>query len=212
CMDGCLMSYSDVNRVCVPLKPPDNSSKETVSAPAGASAVWLAFRRAFVSQWHPKMLAAILMHFIIALLGIIVLLWMFWTPLTGWLDNQASQWDTVNAIDDWMLAWGWVSVKLYLVPIMAAGILFPMAGILGLVIAAIFVMPVVLRHLERREYKGLERQGEHALTVATWNALVAGAVFVIGWVLTMPLWLFPPLAVVLPIFWWAFAFNRIMRV
>lgn len=181
-------------------------------APVGTAAVWLAFRRALVSQLHPKMLAALLMPFVIALLGVIVLLWAFWTPLTAWLDAQASQWDTINTIDGWMLAWGWVSIKLYIVPIMAAGILLPSAGILGLVIAAIFVMPIVLRHIERREYPGLKRQGEHAITIGTWNALVVGAVFVIGWVLTMPLWLFPPLAIVLPVFWWAFAFNRIMRV
>lgn len=178
----------------------------------GTAAVWLAFRRAFVSQWHPAMLAALLMPVAIALVGLIVLLWAFWTPLTAWLDVQASQWDTISTIDDWMLAWGWVSVKFYMVPVMAAGILLPLAGILGLAIAAVFVMPLVLRHLERREYKGLQRRGEHAMAVGVWNAVVVGAVFVVGWVLTMPLWLFPPLAIVLPIFWWAFAFHRIMRV
>src|SRR5699024_10400937 len=173
------------------------------SGPVGTAAVWLAFRRALVSQCHPKMLAALLMPFVIALLGVIVLLWAFWAPLTAWLDAQASQWDTINTIDDWMLAWGWISIKLYIVPIMAAGILLPSAGILGFVIAAVFVMHIVLRHIERREYTGVQRQGEHAVTIGTWNALVVGAVFVIGWVLTMPLWLFPPLAVALPVFWWA---------
>src|SRR5690606_33175882 len=29
---------------------------------------------------------------------------------------------------------------------------------------------------------------------------------------TMPLWLIPPLPVVLPIFWWTFAFTRMLRV
>src|SRR3546814_7128756 len=28
----------------------------------------------------------------------------------------------------------------------------------------------------------------------------------------MPLWLIPPMPVVLPIFWWAFAFTRMLRV
>ncbi len=188
------------------------SSRGSLPGPVGFAAVGLAFRRAVVSQIHPKMLAALLMPFAIALLGAIVLLWGFWTPLTGWLDDQASQWDVVNHIDQWMLAIGWVSVKLYAVPVMAAAILLPMAGILGLVIAAIFVMPIVLRHIERRQYTDVARQGQHAVTVGAWNAVVVGVVFVIGWGLTMPLWLFPPLALVLPVFWWAFAFNRIMRV
>src|SRR5690554_6894734 len=124
--------------------------------PAGWAAIGLAFRRALVSQVHPKMLAALFMPFAIALLGAIVLLWAFWTPLTDWLDVQMSQWDIVAHVDQWLLAVGLFSIKLYMIPVLAVGILLPLAGILGLVIAAIFVMPVVLRHLERREYKNVQ--------------------------------------------------------
>lgn len=182
------------------------------TGPTGLAAVGLAFRRALISQVHPKMLAALFMPFIIALVGAIVLLWAFWTPLTGWLDIQLSQWSIVNRLDEWLLAIGLFSFKLYLIPLLAAGMLLPLAGILGLVIAAIFVMPIVLRHIERRDYQDVRRQGQHAVTVGAWNALLVGTVFVLGWLLTMPLWLFPPLALVLPVFWWAYAFSRIMRV
>lgn len=188
----------------------------TVPAPVPGPSVWSAvgqaFRRALVSQVHPKMLAALFMPFAIALLGAIVLLWAFWTPLTGWLDGQLSQWDLVNDFDQWLVAVGLVSVKLFMIPVLAAGILLPLAGILGLVIAAVFVMPVVLRHVEKREYKDIRRQGQHAVAVGAWNAVLVGTIFVFGWLVTMPLWLFPPLALVLPVFWWAFAFSRIMRV
>ena len=52
----------------------------------GLASVGLAFKRALVSQCHPKMLAALFLPFIIALLGAIILLWAFWTPLTQWLN------------------------------------------------------------------------------------------------------------------------------
>jgi len=175
-------------------------------------AVVLAFRRALVSQCHPKMLGALLMPFLIALLGAIVLLWVFWTPLTHWLDGWLSEFGVIDTLDKWMLAIGWVSVKIYIIPILAIGVILPSAGILGLVITAIFAMPVVLRHIERRYYPELERRGEYVLTVGTWNAIFIGVVFVVGWLLTMPLWLIPPLAVVLPLFWWAFAYAKIMKV
>lgn len=183
-----------------------------VSGPVGWAAVGLAFRRALVSQVHPKMLAALLMPFAIALIGVIVLLWAFWTPLTDWLNIQMSQWDVVTQVDEWLLAVGLFSIKFYMVPLLAAGMLLPLAGILGLVIAAIFVMPVVLRHIERREYKDVRRRGQHAVAVGAWNAILVGTVFVFGWLITMPLWIFPPFALILPVFWWAFAFSRMMRV
>jgi hypothetical protein len=178
----------------------------------GLTAVGLAFKRAAVSQCHPKMVVALFLPFIIALLGAIVLLWAFWTPLTNWLNMQAADWDIVTQVDHWFLAIGLFSIKLYLIPLLAAGILLPLSGILGLIIAAVFIMPIVLRHLEKRNYPGLARQGEYSTTVSTWNAIWVAALFSLGWVFTMPLWLIPPFAVLLPIFWWAFAFTRMLRV
>ncbi len=178
----------------------------------GLAAVGLAFKRALVSQCHPKMLAALFLPFFIALLGAIILLWAFWTPLTQWLNMQMADWGIVNQVDQWMLAIGLFSIKLYLIPLLAAGILLPISGILGLVIAAIFVMPIVLRHLEKKDYPGLSRQGEFSMAVGTWNAIWVGVLFSLGWVVTMPLWLLPPFPVLLPIFWWAFAFTRMLRV
>ena len=178
----------------------------------GLSAVLVAFKRAVVSQLHPKMLLAVLLPFIVALLGAILLLWAFWTPLTEWLALQSSDWGVLNTVDGWLIALGLVSIKLYLIPLLAAGILLPMSGILGLIIAAVFVMPIVLGHLDHSHYAGLRRNGKNATVLSAWNALWVGGLFIAGWLLTMPLWLFPPFAVLLPIFWWAFAITRLLRV
>lgn len=183
-----------------------------VSPASGVAAVGLAFKRALVTQCHPKMLLTLLLPFFIALLGAVVLLWAFWTPLTNWLNTQALDWYYLNEIDQWLLAIGLFSLKLYLVPLLAVVILLPLSGILGLVIAAIFVMPIVLRHLEKREYRGVVRHGRFSNTYSAWNAIWVGILFTLGWLVTMPLWLIPPMPVILPIVWWAFAFNRMMRV
>lgn len=181
-------------------------------AATGMASVGVAFKRALVSQCHPKMLAALFLPFIIALIGAIILLWVFWSPLTAWLSTEAASWDIVNQVDQWMLAIGLFSIKLYLIPLLAVAILLPMSGILGLVIAAVFVMPIVLRHVERREYQGLSRQGQYSTAVGAWNAIWVGILFVLGWLITMPLWLIPPFPLLLPIALWAFAFTRMLRV
>ncbi|MFA7669130.1 MAG: EI24 domain-containing protein [Burkholderiaceae bacterium] len=181
-------------------------------APTGLGTVAVSFKRALVSQLHPKMLAAILLPFIITLLGAILLLWIFWSPLTDWLEMRSAGWDMVNTVDGWLVAIGLFSIKLYLIPVLAAGILLPMSGILGLIIAAVFIMPIVLGHLDKANYPGLRRNGQNATVLSAWNAVWVGFLFVAGWLLTMPLWLFPPFAVLLPIFWWAFAITRMLRV
>lgn len=178
----------------------------------GMDAIGLAFKRALVSQLHPKMIVALFMPFIIALVGGILLFWFLWSPLTIWFNTYLSQLDMINNLDKWLLTIGLFSIKLYIIPIMAAALLLPLAGVLGLVIAAIFVMPVVLSHIQPRQYPEVSRMGKNTIAVGTFNAIVVGIIFALGWLFTMPLWLFPPFALILPIFWWAYAYNKIMRV
>ena len=177
----------------------------------GAADVAQAFKRALVSQCHPSMLFAVLLPFLIALVGTILLLWLFWTPLTDWLRLEVSQWDVVNRLDEWLVTIGLFSLKLYLIPVIAAAILLPVSGILGLAIAAVFVMPLVLKHVGVRDYAGLKRAGKYATVVSVWNAVWVCLVFAAGWLLTLPFWLVPPMALVLSVFWWTFAFSRMMR-
>ncbi|ARP88786.1 EI24 domain-containing protein [Bordetella genomosp. 9] len=194
------------------MPPTSYSTPPFAPASAGTAGIWQAFKRAAVSQCHPAMLFAVLLPFLIALVGAILLLWFCWTPLTDWLRDEASTWSVVNDVDQWLVAVGLFSLKVYLVPVAAAAILLPVSGILGLAIAAVFVMPLVLRHVSQREYADVGKQGKFGTAVSIWNAGWVSVVFALGWLLTLPLWLVPPMAVLLSIFWWAFAFSRMMRV
>lgn len=179
---------------------------------AGMDGLATAFKRALVSQCHPRMLFAILLPFLIVFVGAIVLLWFFWTPLSNWLAQQVSNWTVINSVDEWLVTIGLFSIKVWLVPILAAAILLPISGIIGVAVAAVFVMPMVLRHVGDRDYPDVVRQGRHATILSVWNAVWVMTVFAIGWVVTLPLWLIPPLGIALSIFWWAFAFSRLMRI
>lgn len=196
----------------IPPRPESALPSSARTAAVGATGIAQAFKRALVSQCHPSMLFAVLLPFVIALLGALLLVWLFWTPLTDWLNVQATQWQFVNDIDAWLVGIGLFSIKLYFIPVIAAAILLPVSGILGLAIAAVFVMPLVLRHVGARQYAGVSQQGRNATAFSVWNAIWVSAVFALGWVLTLPFWLIPPMAIILSIFWWAFAFSRMMRV
>lgn len=170
-----------------------------------------AFGRAVVSQFHPAMLFALLLPFLIVLLGSIILVWLFWVPVTEWLRHGFETWPVISQADAWLLAMGLVSLQLWLVPILAACILLPLSGLAGVAVAAVFVMPLVLRHLGQGAYPDVARRGQWAFAASAWNATWVVVLFCAGWMLTMPLWLFPPLALVLPTLWWTFAFTRMLR-
>ncbi len=157
------------------------------------------------------MLMALLLPFVVVLVGSAVLLWLLWEPVTLWLSNTVMQWPWMQQVDAWVVAIGLVSLNIWLVPIAATLILLPFAGLLGLAIAAVFIMPIVLRHLAGGAYADVKPRGRLGFAVSGWNAIWVMVIFVGGWLLTMPLWLIPPLALILPTLWWTFAFTRMLR-
>ncbi|MCQ9617101.1 EI24 domain-containing protein [Paenalcaligenes niemegkensis] len=174
--------------------------------------VGIALKRAALSQLHPKMLAALLLPLLIALAGAFVLVWLFWTPLSNWLLVVLGDVGLIERADQWMIDVGLFSLKAYIVPIVVALIVFPSSGVLGLIIAAVFVMPIVLQHIQKRSYPQLRRAGENSTVLSATNACWVGLCFVIGWLVTLPFWLVPFLGVLLPVFWWAYAFTKILRI
>lgn len=187
-------------------------SGRTFSRGVLARDVSQAFWRALRSQMHPRMIFALFMPFIVMMLLTIVLLWFGWTPLTEWLGAELSDSSVPQLVDPVIGATAFLALKAWLIPIAAAFILLPLAGIGGLAVAAVWVMPLVLAHVGRRDYPDVEARGKHASVISIWNALWVSVLFVLGWVITLPLWLIPPLGLVLSLFWWTFAFNRMMRV
>lgn len=182
---------------------------------AGIDGVGQAFWHALVSQMHPRMLFALLLPFFIMLLGAILLLVLALGPISEWLSQQLSESSMLIAVNDWMISMGMfslASVKAWVVPLVVAIVLLPISGILGLTVAAIFVMPMVVTHVSRKDFPELVLQGQHTLVVSVWNAVWVSVVFVLGWLLTLPFWLFPPLGLLVSLLWWTFAFSRIMRI
>lgn len=181
----------------------------------GLTGVAQAFGRALRSQLHPRMLFALLLPFLIILGGAVLLLVMALGPLTGWLDQQISESSTVIQANQWLISMGLfslMSVKSFIVPLTAVAILLPLSGIAGLAVAAVCVMPMVIAHLSGRDYQGLKMQGQQAFAVSLWNAVWVSVLFALGWLVTLPFWLVPPLGLMVSIFWWTFAFSRMMRI
>lgn len=172
-----------------------------------------ALTRAMVSQCSPKMLGALILPFLVALVGAVLLFWLFWTPLKEMIGVWLMQLDVIDMPADlWIVGAGLFAVNAILIPLLAAGALLPLAGIAGLIVSAVMVMPLVLSFVQDKYHPQLKKQGQNAFSYSVGNAIWVGALFIIGWLLTLPLWLIAPLALILPVFWWTFAFTRLLRI
>jgi CysZ protein len=107
----------------------------------------------------------------------------------------------------WLIGWGmaWLALPLaYIGGLMA---IFAAAYLTASLLAAILIMPLLLKHLSETEYRDVAAMGKDSFVAATVNSLFASILFIAGWLLTLPLWLIPGLPLILPMLLMAW-YNR----
>mgnify|MGYP000894226869 CR=1 FL=1 len=111
-------------------------------------------------------------------------------------------------VDQPPLTWlaGWGAVWLAKLGAVLGGWLLILAAafVTAMLLAAIFVMPLLLDHVALADYPELARAGKDSLLAGAWNSIAAVLLYAVGWLLTLPLWLLPGLGLLLPILCGAF--------
>jgi hypothetical protein len=174
--------------------------------------VFAAFFRALVSQLHPRMLALLIGPLIIAVVFWIVVALFFWDPLIEFLRTAFFEGGGVlQAVFDWIAAFGLGELRGVVVVITALMLLLPLMLVTAVLLVAVLSMPAVNLHLGRGTYRDVDRRGGWSVFGSLWNAVFASLLFLVGYVVTIPLWLVPPLAFVVPWLWWGWFTARVMR-
>lgn len=164
------------------------------------SLLLLALRRSLASLARGRVWLYLLTPALAALAGLVALALFLLQELIAMLVDAPPL--------DWVAAWG----ALWLAKVLAAlgGWLLILSAsyLVALLLAAIVVLPLLLDFLAARDYADVERRGADSLVASTWNSVGAALLFLAGWVLTLPLWLIPGLALLLPFFWMAWLNRR----
>ncbi|EXI81848.1 MAG: hypothetical protein AW10_00929 [Candidatus Accumulibacter appositus] len=94
----------------------------------------------------------------------------------------------------WLAGWG--AVWLAKLGAVLGGWLLILAAafITAMLLAAIFVMPLLLNHVALADYPELARVGKDSVVAGAWNSVAALLLYIVGMLLTLPLWLVPPAA------------------
>ena len=145
---------------------------------------------------HPRMLWLMLWPVLIALAlwGAVALV--FWTQIALWLADLIHQWLTTG----WFaIQWDVKDLALIAAKAMIVILLVPLVQLTALLILSTFGMPSMVEHVASRSYAGLERRRGGSLAGSLWNGLVALAGMALLFVLSIPLWFFPPFWPLIPV-------------
>jgi Etoposide-induced protein 2.4 (EI24) len=175
-----------------------------------------ALGKAVMSQLHPKMLALLIAPFIVAITFWIAAALLFWQPLvkglSAWLFDGTG---LFGRLQGFLAHYGWTVVIDWLPTLVAFILVVPVMLASAMILIAVLAMPVVLRFLNQHGYADVARHANawsaQAIGASLINGVLSFAIFTVGYLLTLPLWLIPPLILLVPWLWWSWFTSRVLR-
>ncbi len=172
--------------------------------------VFVSFFRALVSQLHIRMLLLTILPFIVAVALWGVALWQGLQPLIDQLHAWFADYGLFHSAGEMLDAIGLNAVRAILVPLLAMWLLLPFMIVTALVLVGSMAMPAIARHVGQRLYPQLEMRHGGSFAGSLWVSLSAFVVFIIAWLLTLPLNLIPLFALFVQPLLWGWLACRVM--
>ena len=172
--------------------------------------VGLALWRAIATCLHPRVLLWSLLPLFVALLAVGSLGWAYWETAIDSVRAALDAWSLSQTVFQWLHSVGLPQLRAMVAPMVVVALAVPVVLLMSLLLVAALAVPAVVRLVAERHYPALQ-----ALQGATWWqgllwSLGCTLAALAALVLSVPLWLVPPLVMVLPPLIWGWLTCRVM--
>ncbi|MGE5468234.1 MAG: EI24 domain-containing protein [Ignavibacteria bacterium] len=163
--------------------------------------VFAAFTKAGRDLTRPGMLWHAVWPMLVALVAWGFVASLVWAPGVAFIGGLLPGFD--------FSAWPWLAhwAAVFLLLAGFASLVYATA----LLLVALIGLPRMLALVAARDYPDVLRHGDNAFWGSLWNTLGACAIFIVGWLFTLPLLLIPGAVLVLPLLWTAWFNQRTFR-
>lgn len=173
-------------------------------------AVTAAFGRAVVTQLHIRMLLLSIAPFLLSLLIWGLILYFSFQPMLDWVHGYFLANDLFRSAGGWLSTWGGTIAASVIVPLVAMWVFLPLMILTALVFIGVMAMPVIIGHIAGRHYPLLERRRGGSFAGSLWRSLSSFAIFVLLWIVSLPLSVIPPLGFVITPLLWGWLTYRVL--
>jgi hypothetical protein len=168
------------------------------------------FWRAVAYCLHPKVLMLSLLPLLVA--GILTLGagYLFWQTALDSVRSVLEHWSLVNSMLEWISSMLGAGFRTGITQLIVIALSIPVVVALTLVLVGLWITPAIVTLVARRRFPALERRhgGSWWLGVLASFAFTIAALLMV--LLTLPFWLVPGLALVLPPVIWGWLTARVM--
>lgn len=168
-----------------------------------------AFWRAAAYCLHPRVVLWSVAPVLIAVLLVGGLAWWQGDAMVAAVRATLEGWPWMQAVFGWLEGFGLGAVREWIAPVLLLALAVPLMVVLALALVAMLMTPAIVGLVAQRRFPALQRrEGAAWWQVWAWS-LVSAVIALVVLALSLPLWLLPPVALVLPPLVWGWLTYRV---
>ena len=168
------------------------------------------FWRAAAYCVRPRVIALSFLPLIVMVALALGLGYYFWEPALDWVRAGLEASSVVNSVWDWLQSVGAGSIKMVLAPLVVIFAVTPVIVVLSLLLVAVLMTPALTNLVAERRFAQLQRKHGGSLVKSLLWSFGSTLLAVVALIVSIPLWLVPPLVLVLPPLIWGWLTYRVM--
>ncbi|MGM9481313.1 EI24 domain-containing protein [Roseateles sp. NT4] len=167
------------------------------------------FWRAAAYCLHPRVIGLSLLPLVIAGGLVFGFMFFFWEAANASVRATLESWHLIDSLLKWLGNHDMESFRSTLTGMLVLAGVLPVVILLSLLLVALLMTPAIVRLVAQRRFPLLEKKRGGTLLQSVAASLGATLIALVLIILSMPLWLIPPLVMVLPPLIWGWLTYRV---
>jgi hypothetical protein len=168
------------------------------------------FWRALAYCVRPRVIALSFLPLVLMVALAMGLGYFYWEGALDWVRETLEASSIVNSMWSWLEGVGAGGLKMVLAPLIVIFAITPVIVVLSLLVVAVMMTPALTSLVAERRFPQLERKHGGSVAGSVFWSLGSTLLALIAMVVSIPLWLIPPLILVLPPLIWGWLTYRVM--
>ena len=168
------------------------------------------FWRAALYCLHPRVIALSLLPLV--LIGGLAfgLGYFFWEPALDTVREALDSYSMLSSLWSWLQSMGVGNLKTVVAPLIVIFAMTPLLVLVCLLVVAMMMTPAMTRLVHERRFPQMERKGGGSLIGSIFWSIGSTLLALIALLVSIPLWLIPPLILIVPPLIWGWLTYRVM--
>ena len=168
------------------------------------------FWRSVAYCLRPRVIALSFLPLVLMVALALGLGYYYWDGALDWVRVALESSTFINSIWEWLQSVGAGGLKVVLAPLIVIFAVTPVIVVLSLLTVAVLMTPALTSLVAERRFPQLERKRGGSMALSLMWSLGSTGLALVALVVSIPLWLVPPLILVLPPLIWGWLTYRVM--